>query len=86
MRWSCMPKPSRLLYRHHGFIALNNSHLALFLPLATARVFSRRRLAPISRASLDARAGAEAELVTSAAGAYASQPGARPETQTTPIE
>jgi hypothetical protein len=31
------------LYRHHGFIALNDSHLALFLPLATARGLLKKK-------------------------------------------
>ena len=33
---------SAAFYRHHGFIALNDYHLALFLPLATARAFLRK--------------------------------------------
>ena len=30
-------------YRHHGFLAFNDDQLALFLPLATAREFLKRR-------------------------------------------
>ena len=36
-------KQAAAFYRHHGFIALNDNPLALFLPLATAKDFLKKK-------------------------------------------